>query len=463
MFSMVLPVMSTSPEAAFNFMDVALCNQPLPQNYTGYLEEFFQSVFKKHVELKLDPKSAFEIAVECLSARFLDSFLHHMVRNNMEIRPGIPDKFKYYIQEVERAIMKFVPCDAIHKFDQLEGLVCCESYASEHGNIHQSSRTYQETIVQGGFFGMFGKKQTITQACRWYGETEVPSKYSTSGWLSNMPGIHTLSQSAVDRDSFFAGHIDLLDKQRDILSHIQTHRLCLACVLDIPTERLVCNHLLCISCCQEIEANGKLVCPFCDIQGYWSIQNIPAGAGVRLLTLDGGGIRGLVSAMMMTRIENQLGVPCHQLFDLIVGTSSGGLNALGLGARQLSGSKMFNAFKEFSRKAFQKSSYFSFARYMYGYKYLRGPLHNALAEFLPDEPMLGSTKSPKVAVVACEMSEGKTRLVLFTTYNVSNNSIYRRETRATLLQAAEATSSAGSYFPVQKIILSKNEGKKVQI
>lgn len=49
------------------------------------------------------------------------------------------------------------------------------------------------------------------------------------------------------------------------------------------------------------------------------------------LSLDGGGIKGLFSASVLAELEADLGVRLIDHFDLIVGTSTGGLIALALG------------------------------------------------------------------------------------------------------------------------------------
>lgn len=50
----------------------------------------------------------------------------------------------------------------------------------------------------------------------------------------------------------------------------------------------------------------------------------------RVLSIDGGGIRGIIPAMVVAHIERKLNKPAHELFDLLVGTSTGGILALGL-------------------------------------------------------------------------------------------------------------------------------------
>jgi predicted acylesterase/phospholipase RssA len=51
---------------------------------------------------------------------------------------------------------------------------------------------------------------------------------------------------------------------------------------------------------------------------------------LRVLALDGGGIRGVIPATLLAEIEQKTGKPIAETFDLIAGTSTGGILALGL-------------------------------------------------------------------------------------------------------------------------------------
>ena len=51
----------------------------------------------------------------------------------------------------------------------------------------------------------------------------------------------------------------------------------------------------------------------------------------QILSLDGGGIKGLFSAAVLAAIEEDLDINIAEHFDLITGTSTGGIVALGLG------------------------------------------------------------------------------------------------------------------------------------
>ncbi len=50
----------------------------------------------------------------------------------------------------------------------------------------------------------------------------------------------------------------------------------------------------------------------------------------RILSIDGGGIRGLIPALVLAELERQTGRAIAECFDLIAGTSTGGILALGL-------------------------------------------------------------------------------------------------------------------------------------
>lgn len=53
----------------------------------------------------------------------------------------------------------------------------------------------------------------------------------------------------------------------------------------------------------------------------------------KVLSIDGGGIRGIVPAIILNEIEKRTGKRIFELFDLIAGTSTGGILALGLTKR----------------------------------------------------------------------------------------------------------------------------------
>jgi patatin-like phospholipase/acyl hydrolase len=82
---------------------------------------------------------------------------------------------------------------------------------------------------------------------------------------------------------------------------------------------------------------------------------------VKILSIDGGGIRGIIPALVLAEIERQTGKPASQLFDLIAGTSAGGIIALGVtvpaqdGAPRHSAQELVELFVAEGPKIFSRS------------------------------------------------------------------------------------------------------------
>ena len=65
----------------------------------------------------------------------------------------------------------------------------------------------------------------------------------------------------------------------------------------------------------------------------------PEDREFRILSIDGGGIRGVFAARVLEMLEERHlgGRPVADYFDMIAGTSTGGILALGLGAEKTAG------------------------------------------------------------------------------------------------------------------------------
>jgi predicted acylesterase/phospholipase RssA len=82
---------------------------------------------------------------------------------------------------------------------------------------------------------------------------------------------------------------------------------------------------------------------------------------VRVLTIDGGGIRGILPTMLLAELERRTGKPIAELFDFIAGTSTGALVALGLTVPDEDGKPRYTArqvvhlYEAFGPKVFSRS------------------------------------------------------------------------------------------------------------
>ena len=66
------------------------------------------------------------------------------------------------------------------------------------------------------------------------------------------------------------------------------------------------------------------------VEAMERVEEYSKKSGCRILCLDGGGVRGLVQIEMLRQIEQRTGKRIVELFDWIIGTSTGGVVALAL-------------------------------------------------------------------------------------------------------------------------------------
>lgn len=98
---------------------------------------------------------------------------------------------------------------------------------------------------------------------------------------------------------------------------------------------------------------------------------------IKVLSLDGGGIRGIIPAMVLAEIEKRTRRPVSLLFDLIAGTSTGGLLALGLtkpdaeGKPEFSAADMVRLYENHGREIFSRSCWYRITSlgFLADYKY----------------------------------------------------------------------------------------------
>jgi len=111
---------------------------------------------------------------------------------------------------------------------------------------------------------------------------------------------------------------------------------------------------------------------------------------LKVLQLDGGGAKGVMFLAFLSRLEKALGKPCHKIFDLVIGTSTGGITAA-LIASGMPASKILDMYLKELKKIFKKrflglfnpATWFTGSRYKRGYadalmlKYLHFPMNKA--------------------------------------------------------------------------------------
>ncbi|EGG14177.1 patatin family protein [Cavenderia fasciculata] len=240
---------------------------------------------------------------------------------------------------------------------------------------------------------------------------------------------------------------------------VPSHDICFGCLINFPSKLLTCGHFCCLFCQKEC----------CDDPQPKSVsEEMSNGSGYRVLSLDGGGVRGVMPCIILDRIQTQLyTIPIPKLFDLIVGTSTGGLLALGLSLPQDSADSLLTP-KEMKEKFVLLSKdvfgigYLTMGANMYKYKarYDAGELKKILLPFISDSQYLLKSKSQtRIATVTAPTEPGK--VCLLPSYNIEdiprNENLLQDEWRreyiksGTPMDAALATSAAPSYFRAHTI------------
>src|SRR3954453_22955898 len=109
---------------------------------------------------------------------------------------------------------------------------------------------------------------------------------------------------------------------------------------------------------------------------------------MRVLSIDGGGIRGLIPALVLAEVERRSQKQVYELFDLFAGTSTGGILACALCAPDpLPASQLVGLYRDrgpdiFDRSLFQR---IKSAEGLLDEKYDAAGLDKALEDFLSDK------------------------------------------------------------------------------
>jgi patatin-like phospholipase/acyl hydrolase len=106
---------------------------------------------------------------------------------------------------------------------------------------------------------------------------------------------------------------------------------------------------------------------------------------MRILAIDGGGIRGLIPALVLAELERRAGRRTFELFDMIAGTSTGGIIACALCAPDaLPASELVKLYEEEGPEIFDRSLFqrIKTAEGLLDEKYDDAALDRALERFL---------------------------------------------------------------------------------
>lgn len=176
-----------------------------------------------------------------------------------------------------------------------------------------------------------------------------------------------------------------------------------------------------------------------------------------ILSIDGGGIRGLMPALILQMLESKIAKRCaelgtkakplHQYFDLIGGTSTGGIIAAGLGVPGATAgqaactpTELVGIYADHGRDIFPERS-LKAIRGLFGPVYSPAPLERILRDRLGETRLSAALTN----VVLCAYDTGKRRARFMA--GGPGFRVKRDEPDYRARDAARGTSAAPTYFP----------------
>ncbi len=163
----------------------------------------------------------------------------------------------------------------------------------------------------------------------------------------------------------------------------------------------------------------------------------------KILCIDGGGVRGLIPALVLAEIEQRTGRSIASLFDLIAGTSAGGIITLGLtvdngsGAPAHTATDLVDLFEEHGEEIFPQSflKKVTSAKGLLDELYLHESFEKLLLQYLTDAPL--HTALTNVLVPTYDIEDR--RPFLFKNWREDRNMV-------PMWQVGRAASAAPTFF-----------------
>ncbi|MCJ7567014.1 MAG: patatin-like phospholipase family protein [Anaerolineales bacterium] len=159
----------------------------------------------------------------------------------------------------------------------------------------------------------------------------------------------------------------------------------------------------------------------------------------KILSIDGGGIRGIIPLACLVELEKLHRKPCREIFDMVAGTSTGAVIAAGI-ALGISARGLLALYRELAKHAFQRLPLHQILFNLGNHRYDNAYIANTLHEIGADRPL----NSLMVDILITAKNLETSRTDFFVKDNPGNASLWGT---ISLKDAVLASIAAPTYFP----------------
>ncbi|KAM8891107.1 calcium-independent phospholipase A2-gamma-like [Spinachia spinachia] len=181
------------------------------------------------------------------------------------------------------------------------------------------------------------------------------------------------------------------------------------------------------------------------------------GRGFRILSIDGGGLRGLVALQALHKLEALTGKPIYKLFDYICGVSTGAILGFMLGVFQIPLNECDDLYRKLGSDVFKQNVIVGTVKMGWNHAFYDSEAwEDILREKMGSQLLVETSRNPecpKVAAVSTIVNRGSLKAYVFRNYNLlpGMRSPYLGGSQHQLWQAIRATSAAPGYFQEFKL------------
>ncbi|KAK9497495.1 hypothetical protein O3M35_004201 [Rhynocoris fuscipes] len=237
-----------------------------------------------------------------------------------------------------------------------------------------------------------------------------------------------------------------LRRLEDLYHHLLAHPETIA----FACKRNAVQILLVMKNSQRDKITLELIGQLLAIFGY---VDPPKSRGLRILSIDGGGMRGIAVIKMLEKIENLSGKKVYELFDFICGVSTGAIIACCLVPPHcMPLDKVHQLYRTMSSKVFNQSAFWGTSKLMWNHAYYDTAIwENLLKDYVGNSVLIDTAKysnCPKIAVISTIVNHSKVAPYIFRNYGnpYNRSSEYHGGFQHSMFEAIRASAAAPTIF-----------------